>query len=98
MNKTSTVLLLILAVLGLMAVTKPSDQTCIDQVKDQVNAQIAHSNQNKILKAVEEVAADLAGQYGLRVEDHVIYKSIYLKGSDQQLAIGVFGNVIKTNN
>lgn len=84
--------------LVLLFITKPSDQTYIDQVKDKVNTQINNTNQNRFMKAVEEIGADVGSNYAFRIEDNLLYKTIYVKGTNQEVGIGCIGMIFLTSN
>jgi hypothetical protein len=88
-----TILVAIIIIITFAFVTKPSDQSCVDKVKDTVSSTTT-SYQKGFLSMTDE---DLAAQYGLRIEDNFLFKSIYRKGSNETIAIGFFGVVIGVN-
>lgn len=78
-------LIIVLAVLILAAVTKPTDDQCRDQV-------MRHTTGSDLLTDL----ADMAGvsRYAVTVEDHIFYKTVHSGIDGHRMAYGVFGNVI----
>ncbi len=86
--------LIVLGVVVLIAlISKPSDQSCIDGIKDKISSQINQSNQNKFFKGAEELLTAIGGQYIFRVEDNILYKNIYIIGTNRKIGFGCFGMV-----
>lgn len=88
---------IILVILGVIIITKPSDEDCYKQIDDKLTEQVNMSNQNEVFKLTEEIAIQKLSKYTqdiLRIEDNILYKNIYIEGTDIKIAIGLFGTVI----
>jgi hypothetical protein len=96
--KSVTIIILILLVVSIaMIVTKPSNQDCYNQIMDKVNNEINNSRQNEILKVIEEVSTQELNKYMpelVSIEDNVLFKNIYVTGTDIKIGVGIFGTVI----
>ena len=95
MKKIFAVLLIITSLLFL---TKPSDETCIGQLKDRIAMPDDNAHPGKILQAGGMAFADCNRPDDFRIEDNVFYKTIYMNGSDQAVGIACIGTVFLTGN
>ncbi len=102
MKKFLLFLFIVLVFTAVIAIiTKPSDQACLDNLKDKATSQIENSNQNALIKLGEEALINHFSTYIkdiFRIEDKVLYKNIYLAGTNDKVAIACFGSVIINNN
>lgn len=104
MKKTLLLLLLfaILLVVGAIAIyTKPTDEQCVELVKDKVQAGIVEAGDNSPLNNLFTVLAGKAiSQLPslFRIEDNVFYKNIYFIPYNIKIGSAYFGTFTLDNN
>ena len=92
MKKILYVVILLFAICFIAIATKPSDETILNKVNEQITIGVR--------KDGGDLAADVVGliagfgePYVFRIEDHLLYKTVYIKYTNRVVAKAYFGCV-----